>query len=239
MKSTLTLILGCLAVVGLARAQNGADVAEVQVPLVAGKPYVHVIHDGRSIKVQRIQDPEFELTGYYAKTARKCPPFCLHPMAAAPGVQTVGEVEIFEFMETKLRDGSGVLIDSRTDDWYKKGTIPGSVHIAFDSLALDPSNPKWTGILKGLGAKPRAPDGVVDQALGALGMAGDSLKTDKWDFTDAKDLVLFCNGPACDQSPRAIRSLLSVGYPTTKLFYYRGGMQMWQMWGLTTVVPEK
>jgi hypothetical protein len=55
----------------------------------------------------------------------------------------------------------------------------------------------------------------------------------------AKDLVLWCNGPACGQSPRAIRGLLDVGYPGEKISYYRGGMQMWQLWGLTTVVPRQ
>ena len=237
MKPILMLLLGCLALIGSVRAQTSSDAAEYQVPLVAGKPYLHVIHEGRSVKVERVQDPEFELRGYYAKTSRKCPPFCLHPMTAAPGVETVGEVEVFDFMETKLRDGTGMLIDSRTEEWYKKGTIPGSVHIAFDSLALDPGDPKWADILKQFGVNPRSSESLVDRAKRALGLAGDPLKTDKWDFGEAKDLILFCNGPACDQSPRAIRSLLSVGYPASKLFYYRGGMQAWEMWGLTTVVP--
>lgn len=237
MKRTLTLLFGTLAVLGVARAETPADAAEYPVPLVAGKPYLHVIQDGHSVKVQRIQDPNFELKGYFAKTARKCPPFCLHPMDAAPGVKTVGEVEVFDFMEGKLREGTGLLIDSRTDEWYKKETIPGATHIAFDRLALDPGDPKWAEILKPLGVKPRAQEGVVGRTLGALGLANDPLKTDKWDFTDAKDLLLFCNGPACDQSPREIKSLIAVGYPTSKLFYYRGGMQEWQLWGLTTVVP--
>ena len=28
------------------------------------------------------------------------------------------------------------------------------------------------------------------------------------------------------------------GYPPDKLRYYRGGMQMWQVLGLTTVIPN-
>jgi rhodanese-related sulfurtransferase len=228
MKPTLMLLFGCLAMVGLARAQSGSDTTEYQVPLVAGKPYLHVLHEGRSVKVERVQDPEFELRGYYAKTSRKCPPFRLHPMAAALDVQTVGEVEIFDFMETKLRDGTGMLIDSRTEDWYRKGTIPGAVHVAFDSLATDADDPKWAAMLGQFGVRSRGPESLMDQATSALGLAGDPLITDKWDFTRAKDLILFCNGHACDQSPRAIRSLLDVGYPASKLFYYRGGMQEWE-----------
>jgi len=49
--------------------------------------------------------------------------------------------------------------------------------------------------------------------------------------------VLFCNGPWCDQSPRAIRGLRKIGYPADKLHYYRGGMQDWLIMGLTTIVP--
>jgi rhodanese-related sulfurtransferase len=50
--------------------------------------------------------------------------------------------------------------------------------------------------------------------------------------------LLWCNGPWCGQSPRAIRALISLGYPAEKLYYYRGGMQMWQSLGLTTVLPS-
>lgn len=207
------------------------------VPLVEGKPYIHVMHQGRSVRVQRVQDPDFELKGYYAKTARKCPPFCIHPMQAAPNVSTVGEVELFEFMETKLRDGTGVLVDARTPTWFKKGTIPGAVNYPFTEFTKPPEDPAWDKLLSELGAQPAPEPGVLEKTLGDLGL-GDK-QTGKWDFSNVKDLVIFCNGPACDQSPREISGLLSVGYPAEKIFYYRGGMQMWELWGLTTVVPEK
>ena len=69
-------------------------------------------------------------------------------------------------------------------------------------------------------------------------MGGD-LKNDTWDFTNAKKLVLWCNGMWCGQSPRAIKGLLGQGYPAHKLFYYRGGMQAWQSLGLTVTLPEE
>jgi hypothetical protein len=31
--------------------------------------------------------------------------------------------------------------------------------------------------------------------------------------------------------------LLSHGYPPEKVYYYRGGMQMWKVLGLTVVMP--
>ena len=212
---------------------------EYPVPLMEGKPYLHVMHEGRSVRVERIQDPDYELKGYYAKTARKCPPFCIHPWKAAPGVETIGEVELFEFLETDLRDGTGMLIDARTPEWFRKATIPGSVSIPFTEFSVPPEDPGWDKLLPELGAKPAKEPGFVEQALETVGLSEKKLQAGKWNFSDARSLILFCNGPACDQSPRAIEGLLAVGYPAQKLFYYRGGMQLWELWGLTTVVPEQ
>lgn len=209
------------------------------VPLVPGKPYLHVIHEGRSVKVQRVQDQDFELKGYFAKTIRKCPPFCIQPEVAAPGVATIGEVELFDFMETKLRDNTGILIDARTPSWYRKGTIPGSVNIPFTVFAKDKTDPEFLSVMHSFGAKPRGEIGAVEGMLENLGWSEATNKTKDWDFTGAKELVLWCNGPACGQSPRAVRSLVDAGYPPDKVKYYRGGMQMWQLWGLTTVVPKQ
>ena len=72
----------------------------------------------------------------------------------------------------------------------------------------------------------------------SIGLLGGDQKTERWDFTDAKELLIWCNGPWCGQSPRAIKGLLSLGYPAEKLYYYRGGMQMWQSLGLTTILPS-
>ena len=116
---TFARFFGAVAIGGLIAGPAFSEEVKVGeapafVPLVEGKPYIHVIHEGRSVKVQRVQDPEYELRGYFARTVRDCPPFCIRPVRADPGVETVGEVEIFEFMETSLRDGDGVMIDART-----------------------------------------------------------------------------------------------------------------------------
>ena len=79
-----------------------------------------------------------------------------------------------------------------------------------------PANPYLEPILEALGAQRQG--------------AG-------WDFTNAQHLPMYCNGPWCDQSPRAIRNLLEVGYPRAKISYYRGGMQNWQSLGLTVEAP--
>lgn len=188
------LPLGCawLMFAGAASPTLPEEAANHLVPLAEGKPYPHVVHEGRSVRVQRVQDPKLELTGYDAKTARKCPPFCIHPMSAAPGGSTIGEVELFEVMEGALRDGTGLLIDARTSAWYKKGTIPGAASYPFTRFFNPPGDPEWDEILPGLGARPSQEPGVVEETLGSLGLvAKNRLRSGKWDFSGAKDLVVF------------------------------------------------
>jgi len=208
------------------------------VPLTKDKPYIHVVHDGRSVKIQRVQDPEYQLQGYFAKTARKCPPFCIQAITPDSRVAGIGEVELFDFIETKLRDGKGVLIDARTPSWFKKATIPGSVSYPFTLLSKAPGDPELDEVLEKFGARQRGVSSFIDGLMEDWDMVDMTYKTDDWDFNGAKDLVIWCNGPACGQSPRAIRGLLAAGYPGDKIKYYRGGMQMWQLWGLTTVKPK-
>ena len=55
------------------------------------------------------------------------------------------------------------------------------------------------------------------------------------DFSNCKTAVMFCNGMWCGQSPNNIANLLKFGYPAHKIKWYRGGMQDWEILGLTTV----
>ncbi|MCW8908920.1 MAG: rhodanese-like domain-containing protein [Sedimenticola sp.] len=238
MKRWMAMVAVFLMLAGLASAaEEELKVGDEQgvIPLYQGKPYLHVMHEGRSVKVQRVQDREFELHGYFARTSRECPPFCLGPMSVDPGVKTVGELEIFHFMENQMRDGTGVLIDARTPEWYAKGTIPGSINLPFTLLSKDADDLEMEEVLEQLGAKPREEVGPVTRKLEEWGLLDRKYVTDKWDFSECKELVLWCNGPACGQSPRAIQGLLDVGYPAEKIGYYRGGMQVWQLFGLTTI----
>lgn len=170
--------------------------------------------NGENIVIERIQDTSHRLDTEFSKTSRPCPPFCIHPMSAGEGIATVGEIEVIDFLEGKVGTGSGLLIDSRLPDWFAKGTIPGAVNVPFSTL--EPSNPYRDQILEALGARK----------IGS-----------RWDYSNALELLMFCNGPWCDQSPRAIRNLTEVGYPPEKIQYYRGGMQLWLLLGLTVKVP--
>lgn len=239
-------LLACFAGLAGVSVQAAEDEASAEVAVGGGdfyisvsddRPYVHVIHEGKSVKVQRVQDPEYELRGYFAQTGRKCPPFCLRPISAAPGVETVGEIEVLDFMEKELRDGTGILVDARTPAWYQRGTIPGSVNIPFTMLTKPATDPEMSALLKSFGVMPRGEIGLVTGLMEQWGLTDTSMVSKDWDFTDAKELMLWCNGPSCGQSPRAIQGLLEAGYPAQKLHYYRGGMQLWQLYGFTTIIP--
>ena len=178
-----------------------------------------VKHGETTVPIRRNQDTEAMLMFDFARTSRPCPPFCAQPMQVAEGIETVGETELFSFLQQELPNGTGLLIDARTPDWHERGTIPGSINIPFTHL-----NPAQG-----------ADEITLEEALHRLGVSGTP---EKWDFSQAKNLVLWCNGPWCGQSPTAIRGLLSVGYPAEKLRYYRGGMQLWQIFGLPVVSPD-
>ena len=216
-----------------------SGVIALDVKLTADRDFIEVIHENRLIKIQRIQDQDHVLEGGFAKTSRKCPPFCIQPMQVGEGVKTVGQLEIFDFMENELLDGTGVIVDARTPAWWKRGTIPGSVNIPFTNFTLDVDDPQLIDVMKALGAKRRGEVNSFSRTIEGLGLMGGNQKNDEWDFTNAKKVMLWCNGVWCGQSPRAIRGLLELGYPAEKIFYYRGGMQVWQSLGLTVVVPEE
>lgn len=195
-------------------AATSALAEEVQI--TAEIPFIEITIGGETVYIERIQDTENRLDDEFTKTSRACPPFCIQPAEVAEGVRTIAELEVLSFLENEVQDGSGILIDARLPDFYLNGTIPGSVNIPFNVLDVN-DNEYLEQILMALGAKTGRDGGL--------------------DFTNAKELMLYCNGLWCGQSPRAIRNLLAAGYPAEKLFYYRGGMQAWLSVGLTEYVP--
>jgi hypothetical protein len=72
--------------------------------------------DGEPVLLMRHQDPDHRIDAPYDKTARRCPPYCVQPMQIAPGVETIGELELIDYL--KRIDGgdrSILVIDSRTE----------------------------------------------------------------------------------------------------------------------------
>ena len=83
------------------------------------------------VEIKRNPDPNNTINPAFAKTSRKCPPFCIQPIEVAPGVKTVGELEVVQFLAK-----GGMLIDARTVEWHLRGTIPSSVNIPFTQVAV-------------------------------------------------------------------------------------------------------
>lgn len=181
-------------------------------------PFFEFESGGEFYLIERDQDNEAVITDMFAKTSRACPPFCIQPFVVAEGVDTVGEVELLDFIQDYVEPGNGFLVDARVESFFVMGTIPGAVNLPFNMFGASSENPFLDQLLILLGGKANA--------------AGD------WNFDDAAELMLFCNGPWCGQSPRAIKNLLELGYPAERLSYYRGGMQAWTSLGLTVMMPE-
>ncbi|MBF0185519.1 MAG: rhodanese-like domain-containing protein [Magnetococcales bacterium] len=191
------------------------------VKITANLPYVDLpqIHHGKDVRLQRDQNADSVLDFDFSYTSRKCPPFCIQPMTLSPGVETIGELEVIDTIKRiAQKDKSVLLIDSRTDEWLKKGMIPGAISIP------------WTKLHHKHTDKETLTD-ILEMQFGVV--KEDGLLS----FQYAKTLVFYCNGNWCGQSPTSIRSLLLLGYPPHKLKWYRDGMQGWMMLALTTVTP--
>ena len=211
------LLISSIIAIGITPSASYAD--KLKVNITKTLPSIEVMHKGKKITIQRNQNTKNKVSRHYEKTSRPCPPFCINPIKLAPGVDTLGELEVLDYLQKmSAGDQSILVIDSRTPDWIevKSGTIPGAVNIPHTKLTSSKSDPITIAE-------------ILTEQFGATENDDDSFS-----FTNAKTLVMFCNGMWCGQSPNNIRSLLKMGYPAQKLKWYRGGMQNWENLGLTT-----
>jgi rhodanese-related sulfurtransferase len=210
MRKALAMLCGVLAM--------AATAADKPVGITASQPWLDVMHEGRVVRIQREPDNLNQIDPDFAMTSRPCPPYCVQPMQLAPGVETLGELEILDYLRRiTLRDDGVLVIDSRDAEWLERsGIIPGAIHLPW--TRLHPAQADAESIAE-----------ILSLQFGA-GRAGPL-----WNFENAKTLVFYCNGPWCGQSPTNIKQLLALGYPAHKLKWYRGGMQEWKSLGLTTV----
>ena len=214
MRTTKALFAAAIATV-LAAPAGAEDVA---VQITAGLGSVDVMHGGEKITIMRNQDQKNNVNPAFAKTSRECPPFCIQPSKLAPGVETIGEAEVIEYAK-RMSDGDEtiVLVDSRTPDWVERGTIPSAMNVP------------WTKLNPAKGADPISIAEIME------GVFNVQSNEELMDFSESRTAVMFCNGMWCGQSPNNIKNLLKFGYPAHKIKWYRGGMQDWEILGLTTV----
>ncbi|NOZ89799.1 MAG: rhodanese-like domain-containing protein [Epsilonproteobacteria bacterium] len=189
----------------------------VEVNIKKGVPFVYVDINGESVKIERIQDTNNKLKNSYTKTSRPAPPFTIQPFQPIKGIETVSELDVIDFISKDVNNNTGILVDARMPKWNQVGTIPGAINIPFSILSTKGDNPFISQIF---------------ELFGAVNKNG------KWDFSNAQTIMIFDNGPWCQQGVRAMKNLVKLGYPKSKIKYYRGGMQYWQILGLTTIKPK-
>ena len=146
----------------------------------------------------------------FAAVPASCDPYCIAPQSAAVGIEALIEGQVLDFLVEKVGQNAGLLVDARMPEARALGYIPGSVSLPHETLA--PENEFRDEILKALGARAFE---------------------DVFNFADAQNLVVYDNGPTQNDAGVLISHLLEVGYPPEKIRYYRGGMQVWSVVGLT------
>ena len=164
---------------------------------------------GDTVIIKRVQKSNSELNHEFMNISQECPPYCIQPINIG-NVKTVGELEVLNFIKEMKDNSNTLLIDARSRDWAKKGTIPTAINLPFTMLQ---KNGKY-----------------IEKILKLLG----GTKTEKkWNFYDAQTLLIFSNGAWDEDATTEIKNLVEMGYPEDKILYYRGGMQMWNYVGLT------
>lgn len=190
---------------------NAEEKETKQVMISHGLQSVDVKHGDKTVSITRIQEKKNEIVKFYRKTTRGTIQ-AMYPFAPH-AVDTIGEREIIDYIKKiSAGDSSIIIIDSRTPAWVKRsGLIPGAVNIPFTKFAES------------------------SDTLEIMEDDFDVIPGETFNFSNAKTLVMYCNGNWCGQSPTAIRKLLGMGYPAAKIKYYRGGMQSWAALGLSVV----
>lgn len=165
---------------------------------------VTILHESEEVLIER------ELLN----SEHTCPPFCVEPMNIKD-VITIGELETLAFIDKLKEKKSRLLIDVRESILYEQETIPGALNLPF--LMLKDKSLYQEEILKLLGAE-----------------LSIQKSKQKWIFKNAQSLLIFGSSAISSEASSSVKQLLKLGYPSTKLFYYRGGIESWKSLGLTT-----
>ncbi len=136
------------------------------------------------------------------------------PMKLHEKIETYGEVEVLAFIKKMQHDNAMLFVDTRDEEWYEYRTIPGAINIHYVYITK--------------------PEVFKEEYKASLAKLGISSAKKSLDFSQAKNILLFCNGAWCGQSPNMIKALLALGYPPEKIKWYRGGLDDWLGLSMTT-----
>lgn len=146
----------------------------------------------------------------------------IQPLYINEKIKTYSEIEVMNFIYLKAskEPEKYILVDSRKKSWFDYRTIPSSINIPFEDLKYDEDFEE-----------------DFNQAYENLGIK--VINKNQFDFTNAKTVIFFCNGPWCPLSSKSIKYLSSIGYPENKMIWYRGGMSAWESLSLTVTKSLK
>jgi rhodanese-related sulfurtransferase len=152
----------------------------------------------------------------------------LQPMYLGKDIKTVGELEVLlHIKNAQEKPSKYVLVDARSEKWFKQMTIPTSDNLPFNEIKYIEdveeddfdSNVEYERYKKELETLCKVLN--IKQRKEGL------------DFSKAKTVLLYCNASWCSQSPNAIYKLINMGYPREKILWYRGGLQDWLIYDYT------
>ena len=138
----------------------------------------------------------------------------IFPMQIHKEIETYGEMEVMAFVKKMQKDDTMLFIDTRDEEWYEYRTIPGAINMHYAYMMM--------------------PKVFEEEYKAALAILGVLTNKNTFDFSQAKTILVFCNGAWCSQSPKMIKALLALGYPPEKIKWYRGGMDDWLGLSMTT-----
>ena len=165
--------------------------------------YINITENLQSVDVVHL-DNNITIERSASKSAPLCPPYCIEPMKIK-GVETVGELELLEFVKKLNKKRDGLLIDVRKNSKYRDETIPSAINLPYDMLTK--ASPYQKEVLKTLGAK-KIRNG--------------------WFFKNPQKLMIFGESSFSPEASKAVKELLKLGYPKDKILYYRGGILSWK-----------
>lgn len=219
-----SFILSVLSICSLFATDNHATILHSN--------QVDVHYKGKPIAISRNMDIRCRKVPFDGKTLwshnypkESVPAYCkktfmttvgmISPMKIYDDIETFGELEVLDFIEDAQEDDTMLFIDTRKPNWYHARTIATAVNIPFFYLTEKEKYPK-----------------KFEETLAHFNV---QKKAGKYDFSQAKTLLLFCNATWCLQSTKMIEALNTLGYPHEKMKWYRGGLQAWLNVNLSTV----
>ena len=78
-----------------------AQASDMPVKITPETGQITADHAGSPLHIQRNQDPAGQITPNFLRTSRKCPPFCIQPMHLPNGVETIGELEMLDYLSAR------------------------------------------------------------------------------------------------------------------------------------------